>query len=82
MTRGPISLDIDGCHFTFYRRAFPFGDFDAYMCGHPQYRFYANDKIMTPNELADYLTAEYEQGTEVGIRAGMSDYWDLRSLPC
>ena len=78
----PNSFDIDRCHFTFYRRAFPFGDYDAYMCGHPRYRFWANGKIMTPNELADYLAANYSQTTEVGIRSAMSGHSDLRALPC
>jgi len=79
----PDTVEADGRHFHFFREHFPFGDFPGYMHVDGEsrsFRFWANGRAMTPNELADYLEAQYIQQSEMGIRQAMSKYAELRSL--
>lgn len=82
MLRAPDSLTQNGHNFYFYREYFPEGQFAGYKADDGEhFRFWVDGEILTPNMLADHLVAQYEQQSESGIRAAMSNYAGLRALP-
>ncbi len=79
-TQGGIIV-TDKNTYVFYRSHFDFGDFDAYRSADNRFRFDLNGELVTPQQLADYLDAQYVQVSEAGIHQAVSHYSELRGLP-
>ena len=80
MFEAPDTVTDGDTVFMFYREHFPEGKFAGYKSADSRFRFILDGQTFTPNGLADYLTREYEQVHEDGIRAAMSGYSAIRSL--
>ena len=80
MVIAPSRIIEDGIPFYFYREHFDFGRFPAYRSADDRFRFLVDGCAVTPQQLADYLMAQYVQQSERGIRQALSGYSELRGI--